>query len=1645
MAEPKQSQEQTKLPPEALRRMAEMRVSKTQEQRRPVRGFKPVAYRTTPTELENLFQQSLPEPVAQIPVKEAMEALPPKEEPKPVEFVPAPTPQAIAEREAEGLAKRKAEREELAKKVKGVPGHMLATTFSILESVGEMVDTTPSQDQRKIKERLKRSHRAKARKKALKGKDFTLAKLLPSEVVDFKEEDILDPVKEKKLLKVYRAGLPDVSPLFHKGYKDAEKETAKRLKEMHWVERSLGDLGDVILAIPQLAATATGLAAGSGTPAQTGEAIASGVVGGTAHIFANPRESFESRPFMTLLTWIPALKALSAAGKVSGVAGAGARSVAGAVVGAGTAGLPGAIVGGITGAGAGAVGRKAAPALAKLKRQSAQVMIDGAKKAGINAPREVWAKFKRFWFDGMYQRTPQATRFVEDLIKAPQGAQQRVRNKIDELSRDISSGEQAAAEMRESSVAREMAVDPAGQISVKPKTEATQITVQERPGAVATEAKVDVYQEPVKTPVKAKTYEVYDPRTAELIDSIAAEVMDIRGLTPEHLQNSNLTSLGVKNAVRASLAAVLYDNSISYLARGSRARTKLIDNMFAKTELGSLSNKKPNWYTPSPRQSARQQIEQVLDNPKLTRAIVAGEDISSGIIPEITFRGKVVFNQLKLAEALRYELRPGGHFPMSSRDFRNKIKAEAMMRVGSQIANQTRKGTFKNLIDAELSKTRPEPDVLPRTLDVLKRKEEVAAAVVKDNTFLVELSERPAHRPTGRDPISGKNIDVLKRKATKAAAVVTEKTAKLAEAPTGRDPLSGKNIVTLRRQVTKAAAVVAKTAAKLAETKELFKNNPAGAPLIKVARDVLKKAEQQLNTTKTNLTVAKINIRKARQKALNEAKQKLDDIGAEITVAETNIKKTRQEALNQSKLELDDLKAQVLEAEGAGTIAQQRIRSSSDKFMEEALIGEGETAAHAPLMIEANPTELANHLKATKEAWLKRNEDAIVSEAQSRGLIKDTPAGRAEALADASRNFDDVVNRLNKYKQLPPEVVGAGKKVYADVGVHHTLVWEERARATLEGALLGKGALGFVDWAMNQMKANLTARNLPTHVNNFTANLALQMLRRGDPTIIARQMLTLKKWASLRDPAKRRAANLTHKEKRDMARLDALVDSGLFQTDMVQHEIGAALKGMPLQKAYMWGDQIFKLEEAMNVMNKLESAYRVMEVGDWIDLQITPRRVQRLWKLADGNMSLKEASKGGKALSIAELDGLSARTGGQSALNLFFDYSDVPTMVKFLKSSRVLSLASPFYTWFWKAMTTGGGKGLIGEVLSGPTTFKTNSKAINMAQFRELGGVSLRRTMMTQGFLGELRNNEDKKSRQKLYKYLPREVASHIVTELQDPIYSEGISVRGMNYADPQMIILRGIGSAIVKGFGIFGEYDEKELYPQLSDGSIDYKLKSVPPAQRQDILKRRRLWGMQHRNELMTYDQAIQFAGLTGGLAVDIISYIKEGSKDKRTHVDAATLWTQFGKIMVGGIGHAAISVLAAKFDEASPITTRRYTLRPQDPELTEDYLNWAMGQGLTSLLRKRKVKTAQQVHKIVKEGKTAMKMNLTKRTKDKIKNLRQLLRKAYAAGDDARAEQIEKDIELYATQMGRTNAIINHQAVQVKKRFIDSLQVFK
>ena len=168
-------------------------------------------------------------------------------------------------------------------------------------------------------------------------------------------------------------------------------------------------------------------------------------------------------------------------------------------------------------------------------------------------------------------------------------------------------------------------------------------------------------------------------------------------------------------------------------------------------------------------------------------------------------------------------------------------------------------------------------------------------------------------------------------------------------------------------------------------------------------------------------------------------------------------------------------------------------------------------------------------------------------------------------------------------------------------------------------------------------------------------------------------------------------------------------------------------------------------------------------------------------------------------------------------------------------------------------------------------------------------------------------------------------------------------------------------------------------------------------------------------------------------------------GAKDKRTHVDAATLWTQFGKIMVGGIGHAAISVLAAKFDEASPITTRRYTLRPQDPELTEDYLNWAMGQGLTSLLRKRKVKTAQQVHKIVKEGKTAMKMNLTKRTKDKIKNLRQLLRKAYAAGDDARAEQIEKDIELYATQMGRTNAIINHQAVQVKKRFIDSLQVFK
>ena len=106
---------------------------------------------------------------------------------------------------------------------------------------------------------------------------------------------------------------------------------------------------------------------------------------------------------------------------------------------------------------------------------------------------------------------------------------------------------------------------------------------------------------------------------------------------------------------------------------------------------------------------------------------------------------------------------------------------------------------------------------------------------------------------------------------------------------------------------------------------------------------------------------------------------------------------------------------------------------------------------------------------------------------------------------------------------------------------------------------------------------------------------------------------------------------------------------------------------------------------------------------------------------------------------------------------------------------------------------------------------------------------------------------------------------------------------------------------------------------------------------------------------------------------------------------------------------------------------------------------MNWAMGQSLTSLLRKRKVNTAAAMRKVVKEGKSAMKMNLTKRSKKKVENLRQLLRKAYADDDDARADEIERQIELVATNLGRTNAIINHQAYQVKKRFIDSLTLFR
>ncbi|MFH1833736.1 MAG: hypothetical protein ABH877_01820, partial [bacterium] len=588
-----------------------------------------------------------------------------------------------------------------------------------------------------------------------------------------------------------------------------------------------------------------------------------------------------------------------------------------------------------------------------------------------------------------------------------------------------------------------------------------------------------------------------------------------------------------------------------------------------------------------------------------------------------------------------------------------------------------------------------------------------------------------------------------------------------------------------------------------------------------------------------------------------------------------------------------------------------------------------------------------------------------------------------------ARKLDDLARDMFR-RYVPPSktvtekmapVLGGRKIVGIDRGANSRMTWELKMRAALDSKSPSHRVLSW-------MKANLTIMNPKTHVNNFVSNMGVQSLRRGKTPVgvttdLFESGMTARKFFT--------GAALDPTTEHFMRRFER---DGLFQRTLVQGEIGS-LGGLPLDaqvraamgKTYQWGDNIFKLDEALRYARGRADDMKVLRVGEHMDLDVGPSRTVRIIKQGDGYIA-ENLMAGGRptARSRIVMDDrrmldLLAKAGETSAERLFFDYSNVPNFIKALRASRAGGLVSPFLSWFWKAIDIPGlKKGLGYRIISGTELPRTNSKALNARYAKDYAAVGVRRMAALNGMRAELLAMPDYAARE-MFKSLPQDAAYTMIDFTTNPEYVGTQDWRFASPFEPTMTLGRvmlGLGSAATGP-------DIEDLYPTDDKGRVDFGLETVDPALRDDIRAARKLFVKNASGQLWSMHDALSLAGVAGAPIIETIVEIKEANQRGRPY-GVAGIMRSGGRMLLGGLYAGAFDAVTGAVSPESTASTRQYAVG-FDTDATEPLAEWMIRRTIGVGWRRAHVRG--QMVKYLQQQEQALQKSIMGSTTKALENL--------------------------------------------------------
>ena len=634
------------------------------------------------------------------------------------------------------------------------------------------------------------------------------------------------------------------------------------------------------------------------------------------------------------------------------------------------------------------------------------------------------------------------------------------------------------------------------------------------------------------------------------------------------------------------------------------------------------------------------------------------------------------------------------------------------------------------------------------------------------------------------------------------------------------------------------------------------------------------------------------------------------------------------------------------------------------------------------------------------------------------------------------------------------------------------------------------------------VKSNLTARQLTTLKNNVMSNVILQTVRRGDPLLLPRLVTDFVKYKMY----ERGGKGLSDA---DIEMYQALTDSGKINTSFVDAEIAAMNQGgwlgdmvrqgevapkyktfvdklqyplKQIENVYKFSDEMFKIEEGVRSYKQIKRWMNTLDEGDYMTLRLGPVKRVKLRKVTDAAQWEKRADDpdfaeisptpferwhefadkreakrrakfsdnvfevDGKVVDGAQLNAILGKAAMQVGEDLFFNYFDVGDLARVYRNSSMFALASPFYTWFSKAIDIPLVKrGLLSEIYRGAPWVKTNNAKILLELAANQSRIGATMDLAAAYARQSPYDEETMKMLRKSLGWGRGTQMGVFNAEAYTDLVGGYVSLNQANPWGPTDLIFRAIENGIgfaenierneggipLPAVGFLGDDAQDFIKLYERDGALDFDLKDMDPKERKKVMDRRRFMLSRATGETgIGLGDGLDLVGLAGHPILEMW-HLKAESQKRDKDVSWASFAMRVANMMMGGTYAKAADGVLGAVDPDNPFTTR-YKFEDAIAGEEEAWLRGAIRK-VTGIgwkpanVQKRGEKYFDRLEQKWDDA-------LVARITADIKKLEQQAASKFISRD--RELELEKEIENAKTLKGRMREILKREVDDMRKK---------